>query len=97
MLFRSAASVATATVAGFVVAVAPGGLGVRESVLMYALGPALGTGLAVASALALRLVWVAAEVMAAAALMPMGKRSAAPERVRTAEAIQETIPMTEAP
>ena len=36
------ASVALATVAGFVVAVLPGGLGVREGVLMYALAPALG-------------------------------------------------------
>lgn len=91
------ASVALATVAGFIVAVAPGGLGVRESVLMYALGPALGTQLAVAAALALRLSWLAAELLAAALLVPMGKKSAAPERVRTAEAIQENIPMTEAP
>ena len=36
------ASVALATVAGFVVAVLPGGLGVREGVLMTALAPALG-------------------------------------------------------
>ena len=33
------ASVALATVAGFVVAVLPGGLGVREGVLMSALPP----------------------------------------------------------
>ena len=37
------ASVALATVAGFVVAVLPGGLGVREGVLMLALEPALGS------------------------------------------------------
>ncbi|MGC8640105.1 MAG: lysylphosphatidylglycerol synthase domain-containing protein [Isosphaeraceae bacterium] len=68
------ASVALATVAGFVVAVLPGGLGVREGVLMVALGPSLGQGQAVVAALTLRLVWVAAEVLAAAVLMPLGAR-----------------------
>jgi hypothetical protein len=66
------ASVALATVAGFVVAVLPGGLGVREGVLMYALAPALGKDLSVVAALALRLVWVAAELLAAAVLLPLG-------------------------
>ena len=69
------ASVALATVAGFAVAVLPGGLGVREGVLMYALAPALGDqSLACIAALALRLVWVAAEVLAAAVLLPLGAR-----------------------
>lgn len=68
------ASVALATVAGFVVAVLPGGLGVREGVLMVALGPSLGQDQAVVAALALRLVWVAAEVVAAAVLLPLGAR-----------------------
>ena len=69
------ASVALATVAGFAVAVLPGGLGVREGVLMYALAPALGDqNLACVAALVLRLVWVAAEVLAAAALLPLGAR-----------------------
>lgn len=65
------ASVALATVAGFVVAVMPGGLGVREGVLMSALAPALGADRAVVAALVLRLVWVAAEVLAAAVLVPI--------------------------
>jgi uncharacterized membrane protein YbhN (UPF0104 family) len=69
------ASVALATVAGFVVAVLPGGLGVREGVLMVALGPSLGQDEAVVAALALRLVWVAAEALAAAVLLPLGARS----------------------
>jgi glycosyltransferase 2 family protein len=60
------ASVALATVAGFVVAVLPGGLGVREGVLMSALGPAIGSDHAVVAALVLRLVWVAAELLGAA-------------------------------
>lgn len=66
------ASVALATVAGFVVAVLPGGLGVREGVLMLSLGPLVGKDEAVVAALALRLVWVAAEVVAAAVLLPLG-------------------------
>lgn len=62
------ASVALATVAGFAVAVMPGGLGVREGVLMATLGPALGAETAVIAALALRLAWVIGEVVAAAVL-----------------------------
>ena len=64
------AGVAFATAAGFVVAVLPGGLGVREGVLMSVLAPALGADRSVVAALALRLVWVAAEVLAALALAP---------------------------
>jgi hypothetical protein len=64
------AAVALATVAGFVVAVLPGGLGVREGVLMSMLTPALGSDRAVIAALVLRLVWVAAELAAAALLLP---------------------------
>lgn len=64
------ASVALATVAGFVVAVLPGGLGLREGIIMVTLEPVLGPrrGVAVVSALILRLVWVAGELLAAAAL-----------------------------
>ncbi len=64
------ASVALATVAGFLVAVLPGGLGVREGVLMSALAPALGTQGSVVAAVALRLVWVIAELAAACVLVP---------------------------
>jgi uncharacterized membrane protein YbhN (UPF0104 family) len=60
-------AVALATVAGFVVAVLPGGLGVREGVLMTVLAPALGNDdTAVIAALALRLTWVLGELLAAA-------------------------------
>ena len=62
------AGVALATLAGFLVAVMPGGLGVREGVLMAILAPAVGADTAVVSALALRLTWVAAEVFAGAIL-----------------------------
>jgi hypothetical protein len=80
-----AAGVALATVAGFVVAVLPGGLGVREGVLMVTLAPALGNDTAVVAALALRLTWVAAEVVAASALA-----FARPSRVSTASVVPET-------
>jgi hypothetical protein len=72
------ASVALATVAGFMVAVLPGGLGVREGVLMSALAPALGSDRSVVAALALRLVWVAAELAAAVVLVPMLRRPREP-------------------
>ncbi len=71
------ASVALATVAGFVVAVLPGGLGVREGVLMWALAPALGPDHAVVAALSLRLVWIAAELVAAAVFFPSFRRASA--------------------
>jgi hypothetical protein len=67
------ASVALATVAGFLVAVLPGGLGVREGVLMSTLAPAVGSDQAVIASLLLRLVWVAAELAAAAILFPWFK------------------------
>lgn len=65
------ASVALATVAGFVVPIAPGGLGVREWVLWTTLGAIMPHDRAVVSATLLRLVWVAAEVVAAAVLLPI--------------------------
>jgi uncharacterized membrane protein YbhN (UPF0104 family) len=81
------AAVALATVAGFVVAVMPGGLGVREGVLMSALSPSLGPDRSVVAALLLRLIWVAAELIAAAVLVPM---------LRPARAAKESPLETEA-
>jgi hypothetical protein len=72
------AGVAFATVAGFLVAVLPGGLGVREGVLMTVLAPVAGTETSVVAALALRLVWVIAELAAGVLLVawPRPKKSA---------------------
>jgi uncharacterized membrane protein YbhN (UPF0104 family) len=61
--------VALATVAGFVVPIAPGGLGVREWVLWTALASALDRDRAVVAAIVLRLAWVVGEVVAAAILL----------------------------
>ncbi len=63
------ASVALATVSGFVVAVLPGGLGVREGVLMATLAPAIGADSAVLAALLFRLVCVAGELIVALPLL----------------------------
>lgn len=60
------ASVALATVFGFVIAVSPGGLGVREWVLWTSLGAALDHEQAVLASLGLRLAWIVGELMAAA-------------------------------
>ena len=84
------ASVALATVAGFVVAVLPGGLGVREGVLMSALAPALGSDQAVVAALLLRLVWVAAELVAAAILFPWFRRPPSDVQTSPADEVQIT-------
>lgn len=73
------ASVALATVAGFAVPIAPGGLGVREWVLWTGLGSALDHDRAVLSALVLRLIWIVGEVIAAALLGPFFRgRAVAP-------------------
>jgi hypothetical protein len=67
-------SVALATVAGFVVPVAPGGLGVREFVLWTSLGASVDHRRAVLASLALRLAWLVGEVLAAA-LLVVGRRA----------------------
>jgi glycosyltransferase 2 family protein len=62
------AAIAFANVAGFVIVVAPGGLGVRESLLRILLG-SFGPGPYIAAtAIALRLVWIVAEAVCAAAI-----------------------------
>ncbi len=67
-------SVALATVAGFVVLISPGGLGVREWVLWTALASTIDADLAVVAALALRLAWIAAEILVSAAVMAVRPR-----------------------
>lgn len=77
-LARLPASLAVAYVAGFVILVAPGGIGVREFFLVLFLGPELvgltgasaseAESLAVGVVVALRLAWTAAEFLLAALL-----------------------------
>ncbi len=73
------ASVALATVAGFVIPISPGGLGVREYVLWTALASVIDRDRAVIAALVLRLAWVIGEVGIAAILAPL--RPAPPRAV----------------
>jgi hypothetical protein len=77
VLGRLTAGLAVAYVAGFVVLVAPGGVGVREFFLALFLVPELvgagvepgeARGLALLTALLVRLAWTAAEVLVAGAI-----------------------------
>ena len=82
------AGVSLATVAGFTVAVLPGGLGIREWVLLTTITPSHGRDVAVVSALLLRLSWLLAELLAAGALLGLRPRpvhSAEPTTLDTQE------------
>lgn len=84
------AAVAISYVLGFVVLVAPGGIGVRELILQEALSerfasavePAVAEALAAVVALTLRLVWTAAEVVAALVLYLRAPRHVANEQMK---------------
>jgi len=60
----SLACVSLATVAGFV-SLLPGGIGVRELVLIPLLGPTIGPANAIIAAIVIRLVWLASELLGA--------------------------------
>jgi len=82
---RYTASVALAMVAGFLLLVSPGGIGVREVALAALMIPYLKTFapehaelVAWASAAVLRLVWLGAELTISAVLYPMGPRRCEP-------------------
>lgn len=68
-------AVSLSTAVGFFAVFAPGGLGVREGILieLLRLQPQVGAGVAVVAAVLIRVVWLAAEV-AAAALLYWGVR-----------------------
>lgn len=70
---RDIAAVALATVAGFV-SFLPGGMLVREAVLAEVLAPSVGSGLALASAVLLRLVWLISELAISAIFVIMRSR-----------------------
>ena len=86
------AAVALSYVAGFVIAVAPGGLGAREIAMQLALTPQLtpafgdrAAALAVVIALTLRLTWTVAEVALGLALY--ARKPALPTPVRHDDSI----------
>jgi uncharacterized membrane protein YbhN (UPF0104 family) len=65
------AGVALAMTAGFIIVVAPSGIGVREAVLVAALAPVLSTSAALAVALVLRLLFTFGDLAAAAIVAPI--------------------------
>lgn len=65
------AGIALAMNAGFIVVMAPSGIGVREAVLVAALAPVLDTSAALAVALVLRLLFTLADLVAAAVSAPV--------------------------
>lgn len=67
------ACVTLATVAGFV-SLLPGGLGVRELVMLPLLGTRFGPGTALIAAIVIRLVWLATELAGAIMIYGLGKR-----------------------
>jgi uncharacterized membrane protein YbhN (UPF0104 family) len=81
------ATAALAMVAGFV-SFMPGGLGVREVVVIPILAPVFGTAPAIVSAIVLRLIWLFAELAASAVvyLIPAGQTASEPESSRRQDA-----------
>ncbi|HEY4261058.1 MAG TPA: lysylphosphatidylglycerol synthase domain-containing protein [Schlesneria sp.] len=79
------ASVTLSTFLGFVVLIAPGGLGVREWVLVEVLKdqPSIGSDKAIVAAGLLRLVWFVAELVIAGVLYPIKPRSVVPVAAAT--------------
>jgi len=73
------ASMAIAYVAGFVVPISPGGLGVRELALSLLLARHLDAGRVALAVLLLRLAWTLAEGVAAGILYPLPVRAGRPE------------------
>ena len=76
-------AVALAMTIGFVVVVAPSGIGVREAVLVAALAPVLAAGPALGVALVLRLVFTLADLVAALVAFSLPVLSLRSETVRT--------------
>jgi hypothetical protein len=93
----AASSVALATVAGFLVPVSPGGLGVREGILWEALKGTLQLdhARAVLGSLCLRLAWITGEVFGALALWLV--RPARPVSAPPAESASTSAPQPHAP
>ncbi len=67
------ACVSLATVAGFV-SLLPGGLGVREIVMIPLLGARFGVDVALVAAIAIRLIWLASELLGAGIIYSMRRR-----------------------
>jgi dolichol-phosphate mannosyltransferase len=96
------ATVTLSYVAGFVIVVAPGGLGARELVMQWALAPQFAAahgeqaaGLAVVVALTLRLTWTIAEVVVG--LLLYAKKPALPPHVHHEKLMNDPSPTEPTP
>ena len=74
VIFRAIAAGALSVVAGFVSFI-PGGLVVRDAVMLEVLAPAVGKGPALVCALVARLTWLLSEVAISIILYPIGRTS----------------------
>ncbi|MDN3355509.1 lysylphosphatidylglycerol synthase transmembrane domain-containing protein [Actinomadura sp. DC4] len=84
--FLATGAYALAFTAGFLVVIAPGGVGVREAALTVALGPVLASGAPLVVALASRVVMTVADLAWAGAAVLLGSRHPA---VDEAELLEE--------
>jgi len=74
------ACVSLATVAGFV-SLLPGGIGVRELVMIPLLGPTIGPANAIIAAIVIRLVWLASEIAGAGVFSVVRLMASGKERI----------------
>jgi uncharacterized membrane protein YbhN (UPF0104 family) len=84
-------AVALAMTIGFLIAVAPSGIGVREAVLVAALSPVLDPSAALAVAVGLRIVFTLADLIAAAATMPIRVTATRPDADHPWDALDEGV------
>lgn len=75
---RIAGAVMVGTAGGFALPILPGGLGLREGIYNEVTRGVLGPDLAIASALALRFVWVLGELIAVAAIAALADPDPSP-------------------
>ncbi len=84
-LFLATGAYALAFTAGFLVVIAPGGVGVREAALTVALGPVLASGAPLVVALASRVVMTVADLTWAGAAVLLGSRHPAVDKAELLE------------
>jgi uncharacterized membrane protein YbhN (UPF0104 family) len=83
--FLATGAYALAFTAGFLVVIAPGGVGVREAALTVALGPVLATGAPLVVALVSRVVMTVADLAWAGSAVLLGSRHPAVEEAELLE------------
>ncbi|GAA0548659.1 lysylphosphatidylglycerol synthase transmembrane domain-containing protein [Actinomadura livida] len=96
--FLATGAYALAFVAGFLVFIAPGGIGAREAALTVVLTPALPAGAPVVVAIASRVLLTAADLLVAGAALLLGRTTPAPgNEPPSKELVRGTHPTKEGP